>query len=47
MDKVPVGATGSAGKIKLTGSPDAGPATMMKPQNYNVVKKETNHARYV
>jgi len=35
MDKVPVGATGSAGKIKLTGSPDAGPATMMKPYSHD------------
>ncbi|MDC1121392.1 hypothetical protein OAT72_06015 [Alphaproteobacteria bacterium] len=47
MDKVPVDATGSTGKIKLTGSADASPANMMKPRNYNVGKKETNHARYV
>ena len=47
MDKVPVGATGSAGKIKLTGSADTSPATMIKPHNYNVGKKETNHVRYV
>jgi hypothetical protein len=35
MDKVPVGATGSAGKINLTGSADAEPATIMKPHNHD------------
>ena len=40
MDTVPVGAAGSASKTRLTGSADAGPATMMWPRNHNVLNRK-------